>query len=151
MDSGNNKLLIIGSIGSAFAALAHLGCIIFGGDWYRFFGAGEQMAKMAEDGHWYPTVVTSIIVLVLSLWSLYGLSGSKVIFRLPFLKLGLIVISLIYLVRGVAFVAIMPMFPENSLTFWLVSSGICLFLGILYSVGTFQSWPTLSGKMRTRK
>ncbi|WP_284207688.1 hypothetical protein [Thalassotalea eurytherma] len=23
------------------AALAHLGCIIFGEDWYRFFGAGE--------------------------------------------------------------------------------------------------------------
>ncbi len=64
MDSGKNKFLIIGSIGSAIAALAHLGCIIFGGDWYRFFGAGEQMAKMAEDGHWYPTVVTSIIVLV---------------------------------------------------------------------------------------
>ena len=143
MDSGNNKFLIIGSIGSAIASLAHLGCIIFGGDWYRFFGAGEQMA---EDGHWYPTVVTSIIVLVLSIWSLYGLSGAKVLFRLPLLKLGLIVISLIYLVRGVAFVAIMPMFPENSLTFWIVSSGICLSLGILYSVGTFQSWAKLSVK-----
>lgn len=146
MDSGKNKFLIIGSICSAVAALAHLGCIIFGGDWYRFFGAGEQMARMAEDGHWYPTVVTSIIFLVLSLWSLYGLSGSKVIFRLPFLKLGLIVISLIYLVRGVAFVAIMPIFPENSLTFWLVSSSICLFIGILYSVGTYQSWSKLSVK-----
>lgn len=144
MDSGKNKFLIIGSIGSAIAALAHLGCIIFGGDWYRFFGAGEQMARMAEDGHWYPTVVTSIIVLILSIWSLYGLSGSKVIFRLPLLKLGLIVISLIYLIRGVAFVAIMPMFPENSLTFWLASSGICLSIGIFYSVGTFQSWAKLS-------
>lgn len=146
MDSGNNKFLIFGSILSAFAAFAHLGCIIFGGDWYRFFGAGEQMARMAEDGHWYPTVVTSIIALILSVWSLYGLSGAKVIFRLPLLKLGLTVISLIYLVRGVAFVAIMPLFPENSLTFWLVSSGICLTIGILYSVGTFQSWPKLSVK-----
>ena len=117
MDSGKNKCLIIGAICSGVAALAHLGCIIFGGDWYRFFGAGEQMAKMAEDGHWYPTVVTLIIVLILSLWTLYGLSGSKVIFRLPLLKLGLIVISLIYLVRGVTFVAIMPMLPENSLIF----------------------------------
>ena len=146
MDSGKNKCLIIGAICSGVAALAHLGCIIFGGDWYRFFGAGEQMAKMAEDGHWYPTVVTSIIVLILSLWTLYGLSGSKVIFRLPLLKLGLIVISLIYLVRGVAFVAIMPMLPENSLIFWVVSSGICLFIGILYSVGTCQSWSKLSVK-----
>jgi hypothetical protein len=146
MDSGKNKFLIIGSVGSAIAALAHLGCIIFGGDWYRFFGAGEQMAKMADAGHWYPTVVTSIIVLVLSLWCLYGLSGAKIIFRLPLLKLGLIVISLVYLVRGVAFFAIVPMFPENSFTFWLVSSGICLTMGILYSVGIFQSLKKLSIK-----
>lgn len=146
MISDNNKLLIAGSICSAAAALAHLGCIVFGGDWYRFLGAGEQMASMAEAGHWYPTIVTSIIVLVLTLWSLYGLSGAKVLFRLPFLKLGLTIISLIYLVRGVAFVAIMPMFPENSLTFWLVSSGLSLSIGILYSVGTFQNWSKLSVK-----
>ncbi|WOH36397.1 hypothetical protein RI844_13570 [Thalassotalea fonticola] len=146
MHSCNNKYLIIGSICSALAAIAHLGCIIFGGDWYRFFGAGEQMARMAEDGHWYPTVVTSIIVLILSVWSLYALSGSKVIFRLPFLRLGLVVISLIYLLRGVAFMAIMPIFPENSLTFWLISSGICLIIGTLYAVGTFQSWSQLSVK-----
>lgn len=128
------------------AAFAHLGCIVFGGEWYRFFGAGEQMASMAEEGYWYPTVVTLIIVLVLLVWSLYALSGSKVIFRLPFLRLGLLVISFVYLLRGLAFVAIMPMFPENSLMFWFVSSGICLIIGILYAVGTFQSWSQLAVK-----
>jgi hypothetical protein len=144
MASDKNKFLIMASTCSAFAALAHLGCIIFGGDWYRYFGAGEQMARMAEAGHWYPTVVTSIIVLLLTLWSLYALSGAHVILRLPLLRLGLVVISLIYLLRGIAFVAIMPLFPENSLTFWLVSSGICLFIGMLYSIGTFQSWSSLN-------
>jgi hypothetical protein len=146
MDSGKNKFLVIGAICSAFTALAHLGCVIFGGDWYRFLGAGEQMAIMAEAGHWYPTVVTLVLVLILSVWSLYALSGSKVIFRLPLLRLGLLVISVVYLVRAVAFVAIMPMLPENSLTFWLVSSGICLVIGIFYSVGTYQTWSTLSVK-----
>ena len=144
MYTDKNKFLIIGSICSGLAAIAHLGCIIFGGDWYRFFGAGEAMAKMAEAGEWYPTVVTSILVLILSIWSLYGLSGSKVIFRLPLLRTGLVVISLIYLVRGTTFVMLMPMFPENSLTFWLVSSGICVTIGMLYAVGTFQSWAELS-------
>jgi len=144
MHSEKNKFLIAGSICSGIAALAHLGCIVFGGDWYRFFGAGEQMAKMAEDGHWYPTVVTLMIVLILSIWSLYALSGAKVIFRLPLLRLGLIVISAVFIIRGVAFVAIMPMFPENSLMFWIVSSAICLAIGTLYAIGTFQSWPQLS-------
>lgn len=146
MHSDNNKLLIVASICSALAALVHLGCIIFGGDWYRFFGAGEQMAKMAEDGQLYPTVVTLVIVSILSIWSLYALSGAQIIIRLPFLRLGLVVISAIYFIRSVAFVTIMPMFPDNSLTFWLVSSGITLTIGILYAVGTFQSWSRLSVK-----
>ena len=142
-----NKLLIIASICSALAALVHLGCIVFGGDWYRFFGAGEQMAKMAEDGHWYPTVVVLAIAGILLVWSLYALSGARVIFRLPFLRLGLVVISVIYLVRGIAFVGLMPMFPGNSLMFWLVSSGITLTIGLLYAVGTYQAWPQLSKEM----
>lgn len=49
-----NKFLIVAAICSGVAALLHFGCIIFGGNWYRFFGAGEQMAQMAEAGHFYP-------------------------------------------------------------------------------------------------
>ncbi|GGQ23515.1 hypothetical protein [Shewanella litoralis] len=146
LDSRINKPLILGAFFSAVAALAHLGCIIFGGDWYRFFGAGEQMAKMAEAGEPYPTVVTSVIVIILSIWSIYGLSGARVIGKLPLIRTALVLISSIYLLRGVVFVALMPMFPENSITFWLVSSTICLSIGVLYSVGTYQSWSKLSVK-----
>src|SRR5690606_34434942 len=121
-----NKFLIIGAIGSFLAALGHMGCIVFGAEWYRFFGAGEQLAQLAEQGHWYPSFVTSIIVLILIIWSLYALSGAGVIRRLPLLRLGLLVISAIYLLRAVAFAGIKPMFPDNGLVFWLVSSGICL-------------------------
>ncbi|WP_350997708.1 hypothetical protein [Shewanella sp. TB7-MNA-CIBAN-0143] len=146
LDSRPNKPLILGALFSAVAALAHLGCIIFGGDWYRFFGAGEQMAKMAEAGESYPTIVTSVLVLVLSIWSLYGLSGARFITKLPFLRTALVLISSIYVLRGVSFVALMPMFPENSIKFWLVSSTICLSIGMLYSIGTYQSWSKLGAK-----
>ncbi|EGM79048.1 hypothetical protein Rhein_0906 [Rheinheimera sp. A13L] len=141
-----NKFLGAAAVFSAIAALAHLGCIVFGADWYRFFGAGEQMARMAEAGHWYPTAVTSVLVVVLGLWSLYGLSGAGLIKVLPLLRLALCVISGIFLIRGFSFVALMPMFPENSLTFWLVSSAICLIMGTFYAVGTYQRWPELSRK-----
>jgi len=140
MHSNKNKFLITGSICSLIAMLAHVGCIIFGGDWYRFFGAGEQMAVLSEQGHWYPTVITSGLVLILFIWSLYGLSGAKVIIRMPLLRLGLVVISLIYLLRAIAFIFLMPLFPENSILFWSVSSGVCLFIGGLYSIGTYQNW-----------
>lgn len=101
------------------------------------------MAQMAEAGYWYPAVVTLVIVIVLTVWSLYALSAAGVIRRLPLLRLALCLIASIFLIRGISFVMLMPMFPENSLTFWLVSSGICLVIGILYAVGTYQRWEEL--------
>ncbi len=138
-----NPWLMAGAAGSGIAAILHLGCIIFGGDWYRFLGAGERMAQMAEAGHGYPTVITLIIVGALSVWTLYALSGAGAIRRLPLLPVALCVVSFIYLARGVAFIFIMPLFPENSTTFWLVSSGICFGLGLCFAIGTAQQWPLL--------
>jgi hypothetical protein len=134
-----NHFLLLGAICSALASLAHLGCIVFGGDWYRFFGAGEQMAQLAEQGHWYPTVVTLVISSIIAIWALYALSGAGVIFKLPLLRLGLCVISGIYVIRGLSFFVLMPYF-SNSITFWIVSSSICLFIGLMYSIGTYQTW-----------
>jgi len=146
MNSDTNKLLLAAALLCALAAFAHVGCILFGADWYRFFGAGEQMAQMAEEGLWYPAIVTSGIVVVLFIWALYGLSGAGAIRRLPLTRLALVVIAGIFLFRGVSFVALMPMFPENSLTFWLVSSAITLVIGGLFAVGAYQQWSTLGRK-----
>jgi hypothetical protein len=101
------------------------------------------MAQMAEAGHSYPTIVTSVIVAVLALWSLYALSGAGVIIRLPLLRLGLCIIASIYLLRGIVFIPLMPMFPENSITFWLVSSAICFVFGLMYVLGIKKSWAYL--------
>lgn len=146
MDSASNKYLLAAAICCFAAALAHMGCIVFGGDWYRFFGAGEQMARMAEQGLWYPAIVTSFIVLVLLVWALYGLSGAGAINRLPLTKLALTLIASVFILRGVAFIGLMPMFPENSLIFWLISSGICLFIGGLFAVEACQQWAVLGVK-----
>ena len=141
-----NPLLILAAICSGTAAVLHLGCIVFGASWYRAFGAGEAMAQMAEAGLVYPTVVTSILVAILTIWSLYALSGAGVIRKLPLLRTALCLIAAIYILRGVAFIPLMPMFPENSLTFWLVSSGVCLSFGLLYVLGTKQAWAYMSAK-----
>ncbi|MBU3021288.1 hypothetical protein [Aestuariibacter sp. A3R04] len=146
MRTSNNKYLLAAAICCFAAALAHLGCIVFGGDWYRFFGAGEPMAQMAEQGLWYPTIVTIVIVLVLLVWAFYGLSGAGAIKRLPHTKLALILIASIFLIRGVSFAGLMSMFPENSLTFWVISSSICLFIGGLFAIGSWQQWAVLGAK-----
>lgn len=141
--SSRNKFLIVGAVFSAAAAVLHLACIAVGGSLYRLLGAGERMATMAEAGHWYPTVVTSAIAAVLFLWSAYALSGAGAIPRLPLLRVGLSVITAIYLVRGVAFPAMGELFPGNSLALWLWSSGICLTIGLVHLIGLVQEWAHL--------
>jgi hypothetical protein len=138
-----NKFLIVGAALSALAALLHLGCIAFGAPWYRFLGAGEQMAKMDLAGHWYPTVATLVITAILLVWSLYALSGAGVIRKLPLTRLALCAITGVYLLRGVAFTPLMAYFPGNSAAFWLWSSAICLAFGVVHLVGLRQAWTRL--------
>lgn len=143
MNNTGNPYLIVGAALSAIAALLHIGAIVFGAPWYRFLGAGERMAQMAADGRLYPTIVTLAIAFVLSLWSLYALSGAGAISKLPFLRVALCAITGIYLLRALAFVPLMSRMPGNSLTFWLVSSAICLAFGIVHLIGVRQAWGRL--------
>ncbi|MEO3736155.1 hypothetical protein [Shewanella baltica] len=138
-----NVFLIIAGALSAVVAILHIGCIYFGAPWYRFFGAGEQMALLAERGSIQPTLITSGIVLVLSIWSIYAFSAAGVIIRLPLLRLALILITFIYLLRGVAgfFLVSSPM--GRSPEFWMWSSLICLSFGIIHFIGLKQQWSNL--------
>lgn len=144
MELGQNNYLIAAAVCCVLAALAHAGCILFGADWYRFFGAGEAMAQMAEKKLWYPTVVTAGITAVLLIWAAYALAGAGVLAGLPLTRIALVLISAVFLLRGLAFTWLMPRFPENSLTFWWVSSLICLTIGTLFAIGTVQRWQVLS-------
>ncbi|WP_260260206.1 hypothetical protein [Vibrio intestinalis] len=144
MHRRKNKYLIASSGCCFLAAFAHLGCIVFGADWYRMFGAGEEMAQMAEQGLWYPTLVTLTIAAILCVWGTFALAGAGVIRKLPFTRSILVVITSVFLLRAFSFSALKPMFPDNSLTFWLISSAICLFIGSLFAVGIKQEWSRLT-------
>lgn len=135
-----NPFLLAGGILSALAAVAHLGCIVFGAPWYRFLGAGERMAQMDLAGHWYPTVASLVIAGMLLVWSAYAFSGAGAMRRLPLLRFVLCIVTAIYLVRGIGFYFLMPYFPGNSPMFWAVSSGICLIMGLVHLVGLRQTW-----------
>jgi hypothetical protein len=143
MDETPNAFLITGAALSALAALAHLGCIMFGAPWYRAMGAGEKMARMAMAGSWRPAIVTAFIAAVLATWSLYALSGAGVIPRLPLLRTALCLITGVYLLRGVAGFPLMFHPLGRSTAFWLWSSAICLAIGLVYLAGLRQVWARL--------
>ncbi|MDC9527308.1 hypothetical protein PSH54_17680 [Pseudoalteromonas sp. Angola-30] len=142
-----NKLLVIAGVLSFIASLLHIACIFGGPDWYRFFGAGEHMAQLAEQGSTYPTFVTLIISAILAIWGMYALSGAGVIIKLPLLKTALVLITGVYLLRGIAgliapFVTTSQFIHHNSIVFWIVSSIVCSIYGLFYLLGTLKLFRT---------
>ena len=138
-----NVMLIIAGTLSAMAGALHIACIYFGAPWYRLLGAGEHMAKQAEQGSLIPTIITSGITLMLFIWSLYAFSAAGLITKLPLMRLALIVITSIYLVRGVAGFFFIANPIGRSPEFWLWSSAISLSLGTIHLIGLVQQLHTL--------
>jgi hypothetical protein len=140
-----NWWLVAGGWLSLAAAALHVAVIAGGPDWYRFYGAGEAMARLAERGDWRPAAITLFIASVLVLWAAYAFAGAGLIRRMPFMRSMLVVISAIFLLRGL--MVLLPAFPgrpDLSPQFMLWSSLIVLVYGICYALGTWRAWPYLS-------
>ncbi|WP_108811418.1 hypothetical protein [Sphingorhabdus sp. Alg231-15] len=138
------KLLVVGGILSLLASILHIGVIIGGPDWYRFFGAGEDMARMAEKGLFYPALITIGIACVLAIWSWFAFAGAGLVWKPPLLRTGLVAISAVYLARGLIVLPMAIFAPEKINGFAIWSSLIVLIYGLFYAAGTWKSWPTLS-------
>lgn len=145
-----NLLVYAASLNLAIALL-HIVIVVGGPEWYRFFGAGETMAQLAEAGSWQPAVFTLLISLVFFIWAIYTLSGAGIIRRLPFLRLALVAITIIYLLRGLAgltgVVTILLLSNTSqgcAFLFW--TSIICLLIGMVHIKGTYDCWPELLPK-----
>lgn len=139
-----NPWLVVGGCLSLAAALLHVAVIVGGPDWYRFFGAGEAMAGAAEQGRWMPHLVTICIATLLTVWALYAFAGAGLIRRLPLMRTALVVITLIYLARGLLIIPIMIKVSPAEAPFDYWSSLIVLVYGIVHAVGTWRAWPHLS-------
>ena len=142
VQSQANLFLIAGAALSAIAALLHFACIFLGAPAFRTLGAGEKLARMAERGHWYPALVAFGIGVALSVCAAYALSAAGLLPRFPLLRTVLSLFAATLLLRAIAFPLLRPVFPENSTTFWLVSSAACLSMGLVHAVWLSQVWVT---------
>ncbi len=138
-----NVYLLIGAVLSFVASILHILIIIGGPGWYRFFGAGEKFASAAAAGEIYPHVVTVCIAALLASWGVYALSGAGIVRELPFLKQILIVITTVYLMRGLAFIPLLMISHTYSIGFLIWNSVICLIYGVFHLVGLAQVWAEL--------
>ncbi len=144
MPWNRNPWLVAGGCLSLIASALHIAVIVNGPEWYRFFGAGEEMATMAANGSLVPALVTSGIAAVLMVWAAYAFAGAELIRRLPLMRTALVAISAIYLLRGILIVPVL--LQPQSAPFDIWSSLIVLGFGLVYAIGTARAWPRVSSK-----
>ncbi|MES9942800.1 MAG: hypothetical protein ABW104_10405 [Candidatus Thiodiazotropha sp. 6PLUC2] len=133
-----NKSLIFAGSFSMLAALLHITIIIGGADWYRFFGAGEELALLSEQGSLLPAAITMAITIIFFTWAIYAFSGAGLVRDLPWVKPALVVITLIYLVRGLGTLPLLFFSPDLVDTFLVVTSIISSVIGIVHLMGYRQ-------------
>jgi len=128
--------ILIAGVLSLLVAILHIAIVIAGAEWYRFFGAGEQMAKMAEQGSLIPAIVTLAIAIVFAVWAAYAFASAGIIANMPLQKTALIAISSIYILRGLV-VVVLIFKPMLASSFNIWSSLVSLAIGLLYAYGTW--------------
>jgi hypothetical protein len=143
-----NTALVMAGWGSVIAGFLHLGCMIGGPSWFRFFGAGNKFAQAVEQGKVFPYFITFGIACVLFGWAIFAFSAVGILPRLPLLRTGLILIIGVCLLRGLAVFSPWGWLPEHTLTFRIISSLVVFALGVAFAIGTMAIWPTLSGKVQ---
>lgn len=143
-----NGWLITGGGLSAIAAALHLAIIAGGPDWYRFFGAGEGMARAAERGDLAPTLITLGLAAVLAVWAAYAFAGAGLLPRLPLMRTALVLITAVYLLRGLVLLPVLLLKPQLVDAFAVWSSLIVLVYGAAYALGTRRAWAGLGRRER---
>ena len=136
MRTGDVLLTLCGVINVAIALL-HLAVIYYGAPAYRYFGAGEKMAVMAEKGSIVPALVTLVITMVFMAFAIVTFAQAGWL-SLPAAWYGVFAIASIYTLRGLALVPLLFVRSRVSMFEW-VSSAISLVVGLLHFAGLYWS------------
>jgi hypothetical protein len=140
-------LLTLAALASSAIAVLHLCIIVAGAPAYRYFVFPPAFATAAESGSIVPALVTLGLAACFATYAAYGFSGGGRIVRLPRLRHGLVIISAIYLMRGLAVAPQLVLlglgranFPLRHIPFSLIA----LATGVVYALGTARRWEALA-------
>ena len=140
--------LILAGVAASFGAALHIAIIFGGPDWYAYFGAPRGLVEMARVGNIRAPISCLIIAAFLAVLAAYAFSGAGVIRRLPLLRLGLASIAAVLILRGALFIPLILWRPgalagicdcRSVDTFIIVTSALCLAMGVGYALGAFAA------------
>lgn len=127
--------LMLGALIVIFTAIAHMSCIYLGPACFEAQMAPPEIVQSAIDGTWFAPVGTLLVSSVFLLCAAYALSAASLIRTLPFLKLGMYVISIGFIFRGLATLPLSIVFPEVVSTFSIIAGLVWLLTGLLFFFG----------------
>jgi hypothetical protein len=133
-----SSALLLAAVLCVIAAALHFACLAWGAAGYRFLGAGEKAVAAVEAGDRRPHISAVVVGSMLLIWTAYAMAGAGVLPPMPLMRPVLLLISGVLLARALLFPLLRPMFPGNSLKFWLISSLAVGVLGLLFLVGALQ-------------
>lgn len=141
------RSLFLAGVASCAGALLHIAILFGGPDWYALFGAPSGMVDMARAGNFRAPLSCLIIAAILLVFAVYAFSGAGIIRRLLFLRLGLASIAAVLLLRGLLFVPLILWHPQALAricncrevdAFIVVTSALCLVMGVAYALGAWM-------------
>jgi putative oxidoreductase len=133
-----NTYLIIGGFFCLCFTVFQLSAIVWTRDMLVYFGGPVKM--QSENPYGY-ILLCIFIALLVAAAGLYSFSGAGKFRHLPLLKTMLIIITVVFILRGMMIVSdiiIINQHPELNLIRFVVYSLISLVIGIIYLVGLIK-------------
>jgi len=142
-------MLKIAAISNFVISLGHIVCLFFLESAFRYVGMEKMMNDMSAIHPFFPFIITIGVAVVFFIFGLYALSADGVIRRLPLLKIGIYLIAIIFLARGVmGFLGITILIWARGITnivevevavlFEVVVSIVAIIIGLLYLIGGYK-------------
>ena len=133
-------MLKLGGYINIFIAIAHILCLFWADAFFAYTGVGENMQRNAAINPILPYVITILVAIAFFIFGLYGLSAADKFRKLPFLKIGVFAIAVVYMGRGVVGTVINVFVEPIFLWYHLLFSFCALGIGLLYLTGGLKKW-----------
>ncbi len=139
-------MLRLGGILNIIIALAHLIGLFWADKMFAITGVSEDMAKLSTIAPSLPYALTIFVAVVFYIFGRYGLNASSKKKELPFLKIVIFSIAIIYMLRGIGEQSY-AMYTNTVTTSETIESVIAIGIGLLFLIGGFKKWKVFHKKL----
>ena len=122
---------------AVITVIAHMSCIYLGPSCFSAQLAPVAIVESAKEGTWVAPIGTLVISFIFLLCALYVLSAARLVFPVPILRLGIILISCLCIVRGIATIPLLAIVPEVATLFAKIAGVVWFLSGYSCATGYY--------------